>query len=366
MPAPPPSSSAIPSGAPTTARPTRSSTPRPRPPIAPGSPPSSASARPEPSARPAQTFEIVRRQLAGSVPDEARAGTTPSSPTSRSGRSAQGVTPTPADVAEAARLHPQRAWPIARAGGSGAIAHPLWRLGQARQCQRAAVRARRRRRAGRRRQPEGQRFLCNSIGLRRQGAGLIRRPTVSGVGKSGAIFAMLLKLVCGRGTLSSGVVDAVAALHCRSACRCEHSGAAWRCLAEPLDKESCLKLQGERRKLLTREMQAALDHGPDWVKDHLDDPGDRESAGVPGRRGDDQVPLPRRRRDRANRRNADRTFRRCRTASPPRRRARLPTAPDTQLPDRNPNPRLRRPLSQPSQTVADSDKTAPSKTKATR
>ncbi len=41
-------------------------------------------------------------------------------------------------------------------------------------------------------------------------------------------------------------------------------------VAEPLDKEACLNLQGERKKLLTREMQAALDRGPDWVKDHLD------------------------------------------------------------------------------------------------
>ena len=42
-------------------------------------------------------------------------------------------------------------------------------------------------------------------------------------------------------------------------------------IAEPLDKESCANLQVERKKLLTREMQAALEHGPDWVKDHLDD-----------------------------------------------------------------------------------------------
>ena len=41
--------------------------------------------------------------------------------------------------------------------------------------------------------------------------------------------------------------------------------------AEPLDKESCANLQIERRKLLTRDMQAALDQGPDWVKDHLND-----------------------------------------------------------------------------------------------
>ena len=48
------------------------------------------------------------------------------------------------------------------------------------------------------------------------------------------------------------------------------TAAPFSAVAEPLDKESCLKLQGERRTLLTREMQAALDHGPDWVKDHLD------------------------------------------------------------------------------------------------
>ena len=29
--------------------------------------------------------------------------------------------------------------------------------------------------------------------------------------------------------------------------------------------------QIERKKLLTRDMQAALEHGPDWVKDHLND-----------------------------------------------------------------------------------------------
>ena len=75
------------------------------------------------------------------------------------------------------------------------------------------------------------------------------------------------------------------------------TAAPFSAVAEPLDKESCLKLQGERRALLTREMQAALDHGPDWVKDHLDTAEDREGQGVSGRRGDDRVPLPRRRRE---------------------------------------------------------------------
>jgi hypothetical protein len=41
--------------------------------------------------------------------------------------------------------------------------------------------------------------------------------------------------------------------------------------AEPLDKESCANLQIERKKLLTRDMQAALEQGPDWVKDHLNE-----------------------------------------------------------------------------------------------
>ena len=40
-------------------------------------------------------------------------------------------------------------------------------------------------------------------------------------------------------------------------------------VAEPLDKDSCVGLQRQRNKLLTREMQAALDRGPDWVKTHL-------------------------------------------------------------------------------------------------
>lgn len=39
--------------------------------------------------------------------------------------------------------------------------------------------------------------------------------------------------------------------------------------AEPLDKESCARLETERKTLLNREMQEALDRGPDWVKDNL-------------------------------------------------------------------------------------------------
>ena len=47
-------------------------------------------------------------------------------------------------------------------------------------------------------------------------------------------------------------------------------GSVLSAIAEPLDKESCANLQVERKKLLTKDMQHALEHGPDWVKDHLD------------------------------------------------------------------------------------------------
>ena len=44
-----------------------------------------------------------------------------------------------------------------------------------------------------------------------------------------------------------------------------------RAVAEPLDKASCASLANERKKLFTPSMQAALERGPDWVKDHLND-----------------------------------------------------------------------------------------------
>lgn len=40
-------------------------------------------------------------------------------------------------------------------------------------------------------------------------------------------------------------------------------------VAEPLDKESCAKLQIERKQLFNADMKAALNEGPDWVKKHL-------------------------------------------------------------------------------------------------
>jgi hypothetical protein len=120
-------------------------------------------------------------------------------------------------------------------------------------------------------------------------------------------------------------------------------------VAEPLDKESCLKLQGERRKLLTREMQAALDHGPDWVKDHLD------TAEIEKVREFLDV-------------EAMIEFR-CRGGGVTKPSETAATGdPDIPpLPDRNPNAAAPAPADVgASQTVADSDKTAPPKTKATR
>ena len=124
------------------------------------------------------------------------------------------------------------------------------------------------------------------------------------------------------------------------------TAAPFSAVAEPLDKECCLKLQGERRTLLTREMQAALDHGPDWVKDHLDTQKIekvREFLDIEAmlefrcRGGGVSKPSE-------TAATAIRTFRRCRTASPPRRRARLQrVAPTRHCPTAIPIRRLRRP-----------------------
>jgi hypothetical protein len=137
-------------------------------------------------------------------------------------------------------------------------------------------------------------------------------------------------------------------------------------LAEPLDKESCLKLEQERSRLLTREMKAALERGPDWVKDHLDAieiEKVREFLGVeetiefrcrpggvvvPNPMSAGGVPLPDRK-----------------PKPPPSAVAKA--APDMPMPDRKPgsSPPAMGDV-EPSQTVADSDKEAPSKPEATR
>jgi hypothetical protein len=127
-----------------------------------------------------------------------------------------------------------------------------------------------------------------------------------------------------------------------------------RAVAEPLDKSSCASLANDRKKLFTPNMQAALDRGPDWVKDHLND---QELEQV--RQFLDV--------------EAQIAFR-CRGGGVDKKTTAAPAAAatpadtdDMPLPDRKPAPE---PTStadtNPSQTVADSDKTAPSKTKATR
>jgi len=48
--------------------------------------------------------------------------------------------------------------------------------------------------------------------------------------------------------------------------------------AEPLDRDECKTLKSEQSTLLTKEVKAALTQGPDWVKDHLHDAGDIEKV----------------------------------------------------------------------------------------
>jgi hypothetical protein len=122
-------------------------------------------------------------------------------------------------------------------------------------------------------------------------------------------------------------------------------------VAEPLDKDSCAGLQGQRNKLLTREMRAALDRGPDWVKTHLN-PEELEQVR--------QFLLV-----------EEKIEFRCRgggVAKPAEKAPETNTTADVvPLPDRKPAPpTATTDDSKPSQTVADSDKTAPSNPKTTR
>jgi hypothetical protein len=125
---------------------------------------------------------------------------------------------------------------------------------------------------------------------------------------------------------------------------------AVRAVAEPLDKDACDNLQLEQKKLLTPAMQAALERGPDWVKDHLND---QEIERV------------------RNFLEVEEMIKfRCRTGVPKPAPPAPPPAPvsaeGVPVPDRNPNREATAIVdAKPSQTVADSDKTAPSKAKAT-
>ncbi len=115
-------------------------------------------------------------------------------------------------------------------------------------------------------------------------------------------------------------------------------------LAEPLDKESCANLQVERKQLLNREMQAALDQGPDWVKSHLSEPEIervRKFLAI-----EEQIEF------------------RCRGGGITKAKVTPPG--EVPLPDRKPTPPSTDAQTNASQALADSDKTAPSKPKATR
>jgi hypothetical protein len=134
----------------------------------------------------------------------------------------------------------------------------------------------------------------------------------------------------------------------------------------PLDKEACADLQVQHKRLLTREIQEALARGPDWVKEHLN----HEKI--------EQV--------REYLKVEEKVIFRCRgggvakvqppTVPLPDRKPVLPSASvaaaatasaatDIPLPDRKPSSDPVKTETQPSQAVADSDKTAPSETKAT-
>ncbi|MCJ7526528.1 MAG: hypothetical protein MUO37_00210 [Methyloceanibacter sp.] len=123
--------------------------------------------------------------------------------------------------------------------------------------------------------------------------------------------------------------------------------------AEPLEKDACQNLQLEQKKLLTPQMRVALERGPDWVKDHLND---QEIERVRDfLRVEEQIEF------------------RCRdggVAKPVVTPVEAPapvSAEGVPLPDRNPNRQATAAVdTKPSQTVADSDKTPPSNAKATR
>ena len=116
-------------------------------------------------------------------------------------------------------------------------------------------------------------------------------------------------------------------------------------IAAPLDKETCANLEIQKTKLLTPEVRAALERGPDWVKGHLD--SDKIERVREFLLVEEQVSF------------------RCREGLPK-------IKPQTvALPDRNPKRQLEAAANttaatKTSQTVADSDKTAPPLTKATQ
>ncbi len=196
-----------------------------------------------------------------------------------------------------------------------------------------------------------------------------------------SIFAILMLAICGRGTILQAVVMPllrfiVMALLTGTVAMLPGA----RAHAEPLDRESCVNLQAERAKLLTREMKLALERGPDWVKDHLNTGeiekvreflaieemiefrcrggGVSKQTATPA--SGDAVPLPDRKPDPPQGTALG-------SADTPQPSATPAGSADIPLPDRKPGSATP-PMAdvEPSQALADSDKTAPAKTKATR
>ena len=138
-------------------------------------------------------------------------------------------------------------------------------------------------------------------------------------------------------------------------------------LAEPLDRESCAGLQSERKQLFNADMQAALDQGPDWVKKHLTDEAIervRRFLDV-----EEQIQF-RCRGGGVDKAVAKPTNAKATDAKPTDAKATDGTAADAAsvpLPDRKPTPPSKADANgNPSQALADSDKTRPGKPKATR
>ena len=196
---------------------------------------------------------------------------------------------------------------------------------------------------------------------------------------NGAIFVILTAAIYGRGIILRAVVMPLL----RFIATALLTGTLLalpgvRVSAEPLDRESCLNLQDERARLLTRGMKIALERGPDWVKDHLNTGeiekvreflaveemiefrcrggGVVKQAATPA--SGEAVPLPDRKPDAPQGTAAG-------SAETPQ--PAVAGGADVPLPDRKPGSATPSVADvEPSQTLADSDKTAPAKTKATR
>jgi len=151
--------------------------------------------------------------------------------------------------------------------------------------------------------------------------------------------------------------------------------------AEPLDQTACADLEAEHKKLLTPQMKAALEQGPDWVKDHLNDDDiekvrkfllveeklEFQCRGInvvakalkEASTNPDGVPLPDRKPP------LPQTT--AETGSESGQGKAAKADPEMPLPERKPGAAdSASATAQASQAVADSDKTSPSKAKATR